>query len=48
MPCFPQVRVSFLSFPTWVAQNIKISEGKNAAFSGFAVELKNTGTLVYQ
>ena len=41
MPCFPQVRLTFLSFPTWIAQNIKISEGKNTAFSGFAGKLRN-------
>ena len=39
MPCFHQVRLSFLFFHTWIAQNIKISEGKNAAFSGFAGKL---------
>ena len=47
-PCFPQVRLSFLFFHTWIAQNIKISEGKNMAFPGFTCELKNVGTPVNQ
>ena len=48
MPCLYHVRLSFLSFSLWVAQNIKISEGKNTAFSGFTGELENVGTLVNQ
>ena len=48
MPCFHQVRLSFLFFHTWIAQNIKISEGKNMAFPGFTCELKNVGTPVNQ